>query len=430
MEVKTKKLDSANCTINATISKEDIEKKENTLAANAAKDMKIDGFRKGKVPVHIVKSRYGDKLKEDAKNEAIREVYEQGISDLKLDQDTIIGEPNIKKFDEKDGLIETEILISTKPEIKIENYKDLIPDIKKPKTEKKDIDERVDNILKSNAKLKKVSTKRSLKKDDHVLMDFEGFIDGDAFQGGSAKAFTLEIGSGNFIPGFEDQMIGMKEDEEKDITVNFPKEYQAKDLAGKEAMFKVTLLEIQEKEIPTDIDEELLKRLLPNEDAPSKELLETKLKEQITAEKIGKIYQEDTKPKFVEALVENYDIDLPLNIIEQEMDMSFRNATSTFSDEEIKKFQTDIDAANKKREEYRDDAFKSVKLTFIVDELAKLEKIEVEDQEVMQTIYQEALHQGQDPQTYIKQYEDQGLLPAIKMAIVEDRLFNKLFNEK
>jgi trigger factor len=430
MEIKTEKIDSANSTITATISKEDIVQKENILAQNAAKDMKIDGFRKGKVPAHVVKARYGDKLTEDAKNEALREVYEKGVADLKIDQAMVIGEPAIKKFDEKDDEIEVEVSLSTRPEIKIEGYKELIPEIKKPKSTKKELDERIGNMLKANASMKKVAKKRALKEGDFALLDFEGFVDGEAFQGGSAKAYTLEIGSGNFIPGFEDQMIGMKPDEEKEITVTFPAEYQSKDLAGKESMFKVTLLEIQEKEIPSDIDEETLKKLLPNVEAPTKEILETQIKEQIVAEKLNKIYQEDTKPKFVEALVEKFDIDIPTNIVEQEIDMSFRNAFSGFDEDEIKKYQSDADAAKAKREEYRADAIDSVKLTFIVDELAKQEEIEVNDQEVMQTIYYEALQTGQDPQAYIKQYEEQGLLPAVKMAIVEDKLFNKLFSEK
>ena len=430
MNIKTEKIDSANCSITATISKEFIEQKETTLANAAAKDMKIDGFRKGKVPAHVVKARYGDKLTEDAKNEALRVVYEDGIKELKIDAATIIGEPAVKKFEENDGVIETEISISTRPEIKIEGYKELIPEIKKPKATKKEVEERINEMLKSVATLKKVEKDRALENGDSALIDFEGFVDGEAFAGGSAKAYTLEIGSGSFIPGFEDQMIGMKPDEERDINVKFPEEYQSKDLAGKDAVFKVTLLEIQEKVIPSDIDEETLKKFLPNEEAPTKELLETKVKEQIVAEKLAKLYQEEIKPKFVEELVKKYDIDLPLNIVEQEIDMAFRNAFSAFDEEEIKKYSTDADAAKEKREEYREDAQDSVKLTFIVDELAKAEEIAVDDQEVMQTIYYEALQTGQDPQAYIKQYEEQGLLPAVKMAIVEDKLFKKLFDEK
>ncbi len=431
MNITTKQINTANATVDAIISKEYIEKKENTLASKAAKDMKIDGFRKGKVPTHVVKARYGEKLKEDAKNEAIREVYEKALSELNIDPSSIIGEPSVSKFDEKeDGSIETEIKIALKPEIKIENYKDLIPEIEEPVVEDSEVETKIKDMLASSAALKKVEEDREVVSGDHVLIDFEGFLDGEPFKGGKAEAYTLEIGSNSFIPGFEDQIIGMKVDEERDINVSFPEEYHAPDLSGKAVVFKVKLLEIQEKIIPTDIDEETLKKFLPNEESPTEEQLKEEVSKQLKAEKLSKIHQEDTKPKFVEALVKTYDIDLPSTIVEQEIDMSFRNALGAMDKEEVEKYSTDADAVKEKREEYRADAEDSVKLTFIVDSLAKTEKIEVSDQDVMQTIYFEALQSGQDPQAYIKQYEEQGLLPAVKMAIIEERLFNKLFSEK
>ncbi len=430
MEIKTKKIDSANAEVKATIKKDDIDKKENDIAKAAAKDMKIDGFRKGKVPAHVVKARYGDKLREDAKSEAIREVYTKGLDELKLDQALIIGEPQVTKFEEKDGDYETEISIALRPEIKIDGYKELIPEIKAPKVTKKEEEERLKQLLESQATMQPLKRKRALKKGDVALFDFEGFKDGEPFAGGKAEGYTLEIGSGQFIPGFEDGMVGMKIDEEKDIEVTFPENYQSPDLAGKDVVFKVKLLEIQEKVIPTDLDDEVLKKLLPGEEKPTKELLMEKIKEQLENEKLAKLYQEEIKPKYVEELVKKYKIDLPKNIVEQEIDMAFRNALSAMPEDQIKKYTTDEEEAKKKREEYRSDAEDSVKLTFIVDELAKKEKIEVDDQEVMTAIYMEALQQGQDPQRYIKQYEDQGLLPAVKMAIIEDKLFAKLFNDK
>jgi trigger factor len=429
MAITTKKIDTANATIEAKITQEKLHDLENKIAQNAAKDMKVDGFRKGKVPAHVVKARYGDKLQEDAKNEAIREVYEEALKELNLEPTSIIGEPRVSKFEEKDDEIEVEIEIALRPEIKLEGYKELIPEIKTPDVEDKEIEDRINDMLKSSAPIEKIKRKRALKSGDHTLIDFEGFLDGEPFAGGKADGYNLEIGSGSFIPGFEDQMIGMKPEETKEINVTFPEEYQSADLAGKEVMFKVTLLEIQEKVVPEEADEEMLKKFLPNEEAPSKEKLLEAVKKQITAEKESKIFQEETKPKFVEELVRKYKIDLPKGIVEQEMDMAFRNALSTMTEDDIKKYTTDADAAKEKREEYRSDAEDSVKLTFIVDELAKQEGVDVNDQEVMQAIYMEAFQSGQEPQAYLKQYEDQGLLPAVKMAIIEDKLFTKLFNE-
>ncbi len=430
MKITTKKIDTANARVNVKIPSTIIAQKEDVIAQAAAKDMKVDGFRKGKVPTHVVKARYGDKLVEDAKNEAIREAYEKALEKLKLEPTSIIGEPKVSKFDEKDGEIDAQIEIALRPEINIDGYKELIPDVKKPKVEAKEEKERLDAMLKSVSSLEKLKKKRAAKKGDFVLIDFEGFKDGVAFEGGKAEAYTLELGSGSFIPGFEDQVEGMKYDEEKEITVTFPAEYQSSDLAGKDVVFKVKLLEIQEKVVPADLDEEVLTKLLPGEEKPTEKLLKEKIKEQLQNEKLGKLYQEEVKPTFVDALVKKYKIDLPSNIVEQEMDMAFRNALNTMKEDEIKKYTKDEDAVKAKLEEYRADAEDSVKLTFIVDELAKKEEIVVDDQEVMQAIYFEAIQSGQEPQAYMKQYEDQGLLPAVKMAIIEDKLFTKLFNEK
>ncbi len=430
MNIKTNKIDTANATVEVTIPKAFIDTKENAIAQAAAKDMKVDGFRKGKVPTHIVKARYGAKLNEDAKNEAIREAYEKALKELNLDASAIIGEPRVTKFDEKDGNIDAEIQIALRPDIVIEGYKDFIPEIKKPKVTAKEQKEKLEELLKSTASLQKLKRKRAAKDGDFVLIDFEGFKDGEPFAGGKAEAYTLELGSNTFIPGFEEQIIGMKYDEEKEINVTFPEDYQAADLAGAEVMFKVKLLEIQEKVVPADVDEETLKKLLPQEEAPTEALLKEKIKEQLENEKLSKLYQEEIKPKFVESLVKEFKIDLPENIVEQEMDMAFRNALNTMSEDEVKKHTADEEAVKAKREEFRADSEDSVKLTFIVDELARKEEIVVDDQEVMQMIYMEAIQSGQDPQAYMKQYEEQGLLPAVKMAIIEDKLFSKLFNEK
>jgi trigger factor len=430
MDLKTKVVDSANAKVEAKITKDILEDKENKIAKTAAKDMKVDGFRKGKVPVHVVKARYGDKLKEDAKNEAVREVYEKALKELKLDSSTIIGEPQVTKFEEKDGEIALEISIATRPKIDLKGYKDLIPDIKAPKVTKKEEEERLKALLEGVAKLQPIKKKRALKEGDFALIDFEGFKDGEPFQGGKAEGYTLEIGSGAFIPGFEEQLIGMKEGETKEIEVTFPQNYQSSDLAGKDVTFKVTLHEIQEKVIPDDIDDETLKQLLPQAENPTEKMLKEEIKLQLENEKLTKYYQDEVKPKFVEALIKKYEIDLPENIVRQEIDMALNNALSQMKEDEAKKLVEDKKALEKKREELKEDAQNSVKLTFIVDELAKQEKITVDDQEVMQVLYYEALQSGQNPQEVLSYYENQGLLPAVKMAIIEDRLFAKLFNEK
>lgn len=430
MELTVTKTDSANAVATALISKVDLNKTIDTLAKRASKDMKVDGFRKGKVPVAVVKSRYADKLEEDAKSDAVRKMFQDALSELEIDQSSVMGEPAVTKFDEKEEGIDVEIKIALRPTINLEGYKELVPDLSKPEVTDEEVKERLDGLLKSSAPLKNVEEDRELISGDYALIDFEGFVDGEAFDGGKGENYTLQIGSNSFIPGFEDALIGMKKEEQRDINVTFPENYQAEHLKGKPAVFKVKLHSIQEKETDVKVDDEVLAKFLPGEENPSEELLNEKIKEQIETEKTHKLYHEDIKPKYVDALVEKYNFDLPQNIVEQELDISFRNALQNFSEEEMKQMQEDVEKLKEKRETYRDDAIKSVKLTFIVDELSKIEGVSVSDQEVMQTIYYEAFQYGQDPQKAYETYQKNGYLPAVKMAMTEDKLFAKLFDEK
>ncbi|WP_458700632.1 trigger factor [Sulfurospirillum sp. 1307] len=430
MQIKVEKIDSANAKAEAKIGKELLEEKQNKIAKEVAKNMKVDGFRKGKVPPHVVMKMHGDKIKQDAEQEVLREFLNKSLEELGEKPERIVGEPTISKFEKVDDGLEVEIKISFRPEINIDGYKDLVPEYKTPRVMKKDIDERINTMLKLSAPLKEIEEDRPVQNGDFVLIDFEGFIDGVAFEGGKAEKYSLEIGSGSFIPGFEDAIIGMKAGEEKDIEVTFPKEYGSKDLAGKPAVFKVKLHEIKVKDIPEKPDEETLKKLLPGVEEPTMEKLEAEVKEQIKNEKLSKVFADEVKPKYVEALVENIKFDLPENIVEQEIDVQVRNIFQGLSEDEIKEYSENPEKIKEKREEFRKAATESVKLTFLVDELAKKEEIKVDDNEIMQMIYFEAMQQGQDPKAYYEYYEKQGVLPAIKMSLIEERLFSKLFSEK
>lgn len=430
MEIKIKALDSVNTLASTTISADAIKSSVEKLAKKAAKTMKVDGFRQGHVPVAVVLKRYEKELTNDAEQDVLRDVVEEAIKQAGKKNDDLIGEPIVSKFDKKDGKIDVELTVSFKPSVDVSGYESLIPEFSNPRVLKKDIDEKKTELLKMIAPLEKVESKRGLKVGDFAKFDFEGFVDGVAFEGGKAENYVLEIGSNQFIPGFEDGMVGIKAGGEKDIEVKFPENYGAAHLAGKDAVFKVKLHEIQERKIPEKLDEEMLKTILPNEEKPTEELLEERIKEQIRQEKIYKLINEELKPKFAEAAVEKFKFDVPKNIVEQEIDMQFRNAWSSFTPDDMKKFREDKDALAKKRDEYRKDAENSVRLTFIIDELARVRGVKVSDQEVVQAIYFEAYRSGQDPKAHLEMYRNQGMLPAIKMSMIEEKLFSELFNKE
>ena len=426
MQIKTKIIDTANASVEAKILTSDIKSKLEGLAKKAAKNMKIDGFRAGKVPVNVVLKRYEKELTSDAEQDALKEVIDVAIKDLKRNLDEIIGEPVVSKFDRNENEIDVALEISFKPVVNVDGYEKLIPEFSTPKVTKKEIDEEKSKILAMFAPLEKVE-KESLQKGDFAKFDFEGFVDGVAFDGGKAENYVLEIGSGQFIPGFEDGMIGLKAGESRDVAVKFPAEYGAAHLAGKDATFKVKLHEIQCKKIADEISEEILKQIMPNEENVSVEKFEERLKDQIKADKHFKQINDELKPKFADAVVEKYSFDIPKNIVEQEIDMQFRASWSKFTPDEMTKFREDKDALTKEREKFREDAQKSVKLTFIIDELAKCRNIKVSDQELIQAVYFEAYRSGIDPKAHLESYKQQGILPAIKMSMIEEKMFNEMF---
>jgi trigger factor len=302
---------------------------------------------------------------------------------------------------------------------------DVLPTFERPTASDKEVEEKLNEIASQQAPYTKIKRKRMVRDGDMVVIDFEGFVDGEAFEGGKAEKFNLKIGSGQFIPGFEEQLIGMKYDEEKTVTVTFPEEYQSSDLAGKEAEFKVKLHEIQEQE-PAELNDELAQKLLQGEENATLETLTERVKTQIESTEISKLYNEDLKPKLVEALVEKFDFALPNNIVEQEIDAKINAKAREMSEEELNSYKDNPEKVEALREEVRADAEASVKATFIVDALAKKEDVSVDDQEVSQAIYYEAMMSGQDPQEVIKYYQDNNLLPAVKMGMIEDKLFGKM----
>ena len=246
MDIKTSKIDNANANASVTISQKELNDKKLALAKEAAKNAKIDGFRKGKVKPEVMLQRYGKGLDQDAKNRLLADSVGLALKELKREVNELIGEPVVKDLDEKDGLIKANIIISFRPNFDISGYEELLPEFKAPEVSDKEIEDKIDEILTNFAPLEK-SKKAKLEKGDFAKFDFEGFLDGKPFEGGKAENYVLQIGSGQFIPGFEDAMIGMKAGENKDINVEFPKDYGAKHLASKAVVFKIKLHEIQQK---------------------------------------------------------------------------------------------------------------------------------------------------------------------------------------
>ena len=429
MEIKSNKLDGANAEIQATITTEKINENLDKIAKSLAKTVTVQGFRKGKVPVSIVKKQYGEKLTQDAEAEVLRDVLNKGLEELSIASEALIGEPNFTQFDKSDDKLEVTIKVAMRPEIEMGDYANMVEEFEKPTVSDEEVETRLKDLADQQASLVDIKRNRKMKEGDTAVIDFEGFIDGVAFDGGKGENFELLLGSGQFIPGFEDQLIGVKRNEEVEVKVNFPEDYQAKDLAGKEATFKVKVNGIKVKE-EVEIDDEFAKKLLAGQEDASLESLKAQIKTQIENEKLAKLYNDEKKPALLESFVENFKFDLPEFVVEQEIDMALNKSASDMSEDEIKELRENAEKLKELRETFREDATRSVRATFIIDALAAAENVKVDENEIMQTIYFEAMQMGQDPKAAYDHYKDAGYLPAIQMSMVEDRVLSQLLNAK
>ena len=423
--LEAKKIDSANSIIKATIENQDLEAKKDKIAKQIAKKAKIQGFRPGKVPVKLVKKMYAADIEQDAISEAIRDVLDKGVKELGISD--MIAEPEVVKFDKKDDKIEVEIKVFTRPEIEVgDEYKECVPEVEVSEVSDEEVEEEIKKIAEAQAETK-VSRKKILKEGLIGVIDFTGYIDGEKMENGSAQSYPLEIGSNSFIPGFEEQLVGMKVGESKRIKVTFPEDYGAKEIAGKEAEFDVTLQEIQEK-VPAEINDDLAKRYMAKEDATLDELREmvkTSIEERKKAEAFA-----PKKEEILECLVKKYEIDLPESVVEKEVEIMINSEAQNMSPAELKELQQNPEKVKELKEKLLPEAKDRVKLTFIIDAIAKKEGVDVSDQELTQILYYEAIMQGQNPQDVVKYYQENNLLPVIKMNLIEEKLLNKLLEDK
>ncbi len=429
MKIKTNKINSANAEIEAEISNKTIDANLEKIAKELTKTVAVQGFRKGKVPAAVVKKQYGERLMQDAEAEALRDVLNRGLDELKISSDRLIGEPNISKFDKNDAGISVTVKVALRPDIDLGNYADKVKDFEKPVIDEKEIEARLERLADSQGKFVDLKKKRAAKNGDSAIIDFEGSIDGVLFDGGAAKEFALVLGSNQFIPGFEDQVVGMTIGEEKVVKVKFPDEYGSDALSGKDAEFKVTLHNIQEK-IKAEIDEAFAAKILAGQDDTSLENLKSQVKAQMSHEALAKLYNDELKPALLEALVETIIFDLPEFVVEQEIDVSLNKKASMMSEDEIKELRESTEKLEALRETFREDAQRSVRATFIIDALATAENVRVTENEVMQTIYYEAMQMGQDPKASYDKYKKAGYLPAIQMSMVEDKVLTQILNSK
>ena len=341
----------------------------------SAKYFNIPGFRKGKAPFKIVEKYYGDNIfYEDAFNELVPEVYDEEIKASKLE---VVSKPKIDVVQMEKGkdLIFTAI-VATKPEVKLGKYKGI--EIKKVeyKVEDKDIDHELGHMAEHNSRMVTVDD-RAVKDGDTTTIDFEGFVDGKAFEGGKAEGHQLVIGSNTFIPGFEEQIIGMNIGEEKDIKVTFPKEYFSKDLAGKDATFHIKLHGISVKEMPK-LDDEFAKDVSEFDTLAE---LKNSIKERLEKDNADRAKAE-MENAAIDAVIANTKIDVPEGMIDLEIDDMIENINQRLQYQGMN-IDTYLKMLGKTesqlREEFKADAKKNVETRLILSQIVIDEKLKADE---------------------------------------------------
>ena len=343
----------------------------------AIKTAKIDGFRQGKAPRSVFEKKYGKvSLFYDAVNAKLPSLYSKVLKDNDLEP---IIDPKIEILDINDDLCKIKFIVTTKPEVKIKKYKSLGVKKEEAKVTKKEIDEEIENLRMRYADLEIKEGK--IESGDIAVIDFEGFKDGVAFEGGKGENYSLTIGSNTFIPGFEDALIGHKSGEEVDVKVTFPKDYQSEELKGQKAVFKVKIHEVKTKVLP-ELNEDFFLDL-EMDDVKTKKDLEKITEDQIKARK-----EYDIENKYIDELLaevaKNTTVDIPNELVEEEIDHMIHEYAYNLEHQGISLdmfFKYTNSDEKQLREQMRNDAETRVKYRFMLDEIANLEKIEISDKE-------------------------------------------------
>ena len=379
MSVKIEKTKNNNeLKLEFTIEAKKFDEGMKKVYAKTAKYINIPGFRKGKAPMAIVEKHYGPEVfYEDTFNEIVPEEYERELKENNIDA---VSRPEIevKQIGKGQDLIFTAV-VQTKPEVKLGKYKGIQLSKVEYNVSDEDINHELGHMAERNSRLVTVED-RAVEDGDITVIDFEGFVDGVAFEGGKAENHELTIGSKTFIPGFEDQIIGMKIDEERDINVKFPEEYFSEELKGKDAIFKVKLHEIKKKELP-ELNDDFAK---DTSEFDTLDELKASIKEKLEHENEHKAKYE-MEDAAIKAVTETAEVEIPSGMIETELDNMIKDMETRMSYQGIMMEQY-LQMMGKTMEEFRkeneEQAKVSVKTRLTLEAIVKAENIEASEEDV------------------------------------------------
>lgn len=378
MSLQVEKLEKNMAKLTIEVPADDLEKALQSAYMKQKNKISLPGFRKGKVPRQMIEKMYGAEIfYDDAANELIPKAYAEAYDEAELD---IVSRPqiNVVQIEKGKPFIFTAD-VATKPEVTLGEYKGLEIEKVSTRVTQKEVDAKIQEEAEKNARTITV-TDRPVQDGDEVILEFEGFVDGVAFEGGKRENYPLTIGSGSFIPGFEEQLVGAEAEKEMEVKVTFPEDYHAEDLKGKEAVFKCTIHEIKAKELP-EIDDEFAAEVSEFDTLEEyKADIKAKIKDQKASE--GKRKQED---QAVDAVVKNAQYEIPQPMIETQVmqmadDFAQRIQSQGISLEQY--FQFTGMTADKMMDELRPQAIKRIETRLVLEAIAKAENIEISDEKL------------------------------------------------
>ncbi len=344
-----------------------------------SKDVQVPGFRKGKVPRPIFEQRFGvESLYQDAVDIILPEAYSEAIDEVEI---TPVDQPevDIEQIEKGKPFIFT-ATVTVKPEVKLGEYKGLEVEDKEASVTDEDVNDELKTLQEKQAELV-VKEEGQVEEGDTVVIDFEGYLDGEKFEGGSAENHSLEVGSQTFIPGFEEQLVGKTAGEDTEVQVTFPEDYQAEDLAGKEATFKVKIHDIKSKEVP-ELDDEFAKDV--DDDVETLDELKEKTKQRLIDEEENEI-ENQKRETLINQASENSEIDIPEAMVDNELDrmvqefeqrLQMQGMTMEMYTQFSGQTQDDL------KEQMKEDAQKRVQTSLTLEAIAETEELEATEEDV------------------------------------------------
>ena len=418
MQVTSEAVSGVSRRLNVSVPNSRVNEQFEARIQRTAKTVKMNGFRPGKVPVNVVRREYGAGIYQEVVNDIIRDTVFEAIQQEKINA---VGTPNIEKVENKDDALVYEATVEVYPEVEVAGFDGLEIERKTAEVKDADVDVMIENLQKQRQTW--AETKGMAKNEMQVTFDFEGSIDGEKFDGGSAEDYTLVLGSGQMIPGFEDGIVGMKKGEEKVIDVTFPEDYQAENLAGKAAQFKITVKKVEKSKLP-EIDKEFLEVFgLSEEDGIDK--LKADVRKNMERE-VKNGLRSQVKQAAFDALVAANEIEVPDSMVSQEIDRQRQQMVQQFTQQFGAQGAKAFDSSVLPDDLFKDQAERSVKLGVLISKVLQDAKLEV-DQARVTAFIEDMASSYEDPSEVIEYFTtDKQQRAQIEAVVLEDQVVDHI----